>query len=150
MVPRIATKYFGELDWPDDEVLTLPQGLPGFAGERQFARIEPEKYRPLVFLQSVATPALCFLAAPIKSIDPGYELDVHAEELRTINSVAAVDVLAILTVLDGKPATANLLAPLVVDRMTKLGAQAIRRDRRYSCRHPLEGTPCGERLAQCR
>lgn len=149
-MPRFDTRYFGTLDWPEEDLLALPQGLPGFPEERQFARFEPPRYAPLIFLQSIRTPQLCFLAAPIASIDDAYELDTASEELRIAHSPgAAADVLALLTIPAGHPPTANLLAPLVIDPLTRRGVQAIRRDQRYSCRHPLAGTLCGETLARC-
>lgn len=157
---RFATKYFGHIEWPDDALLVFPEGLPGFEHERRFARLEPARYAPLIFLQSASTPELCFLAAPVAAVDPGYKLDVHAEELQRICAAARdvdvldVGVMVLLTVREGSPATANLLAPVVVDGKSRLAVQAIRRDRLYSCRHPLAGTPLagtpgGERLAQC-
>jgi flagellar assembly factor FliW len=42
------------------------------------------------------------------------------------------------------PATANLLAPLVVNLAARLGVQAVRSDARYSHRHPLATAAAGE------
>lgn len=150
---RFATKYFGHIEWPDEALLVFPEGLPGFEHERRFARFEPERYAPLIFLQSASTPELCFLAAPVETIDPSYKLDAEAEELRAIHATG-VDVMVLLTAREGSPATANLLAPIAIDGKSRLAVQAVRRDRLYSCRHPLAGTPLaatpgGERLAQC-
>jgi flagellar assembly factor FliW len=143
-VSRFATKYFGVIEWPDEQCIVFPEGIPGFETERRFARLEPEKYAPLIFLQSASTPELCFLAAPVESIDPSYELPSDSWE-----GSAPLEVLAILTVRPDGSSTANLLAPLLIETASGTAVQAIRPDRRYSCRHPLHGTPCGERLARC-
>jgi len=149
-VPRFATKYFGAVEWPDEEMLVFPQGLPAFEHERLFARLAPAGYKPIIFLQSASTPELCFLAAPAAAVDPAYELDAQSTELELVQGVEApLEVLVLLTVREGQAGTANLLAPVAINPSTRRAVQAIRRDRRYSCRHPLAGTPCGNRLAQC-
>lgn len=141
---RFLTKYFGWLDWPEQGLILFPSGLPAFERERRFARLELERYAPLVFLQSLSTPELCFLATPVTAVDPSYVLDQTAPA----HSNNPAEVLVLLTVPDNGPPAANLLAPVVIAQ-DRVAVQAIRYDRRYASRHPLEGTVCAERLMQC-
>jgi flagellar assembly factor FliW len=52
--------------------------------------------------------------------------------------------LAILSVSENRPPTANLLAPVVINLRTRVAIQAIRLDTAYSHEQPLamEGAPC--------
>jgi len=55
--------------------------------------------------------------------------------------------LAIITVPEGKPPTANLMAPLIVNRKTRLALQAIQVDSAYSHQHALPMPPVEERCS---
>jgi flagellar assembly factor FliW len=45
--------------------------------------------------------------------------------------------MALLSLREGQPPTANLLSPIVVRVATGRAVQAIRPDNRYGCREPL-------------
>lgn len=110
---------------------------------------------PLVLLQSAEQPQLCFPALPVQVIDPDYELFVSFEDLvilelgteRQPTLGSEVLVLALLTMPEGQPATANLLAPVVVNLAKNIGVQAIRSDFRYSHQHPMH--PMVQRRQPC-
>ena len=80
-MPCCQTKYFGTVSYEEASVLHFPAGLPGFESERQFLSLEQPAHQPLVFLQSLATPELCFVALPAKAIEPSYELDAEESDL---------------------------------------------------------------------
>jgi flagellar assembly factor FliW len=52
-------------------------------------------------------------------------------------------VLALVSLQDGFSATANLMAPVVLNLKTRRGLQAIRQDRVYSHQHPIESLSPG-------
>jgi flagellar assembly factor FliW len=144
-MPSISTKQFGIVQFAEEDVFDFPHGLPGFEAEHRFLCIERPALRPVVFLQSIHRPDLCFITLPARSVDPGYELEVASEE-RTLLGLASNDApaweqsLACLAIVclpaDGDP-TANLLGPVVLSRETRKGVQAVRDDRRYSAMTPL-------------
>lgn len=144
-MPLLATKYFGTLDCENTDLFHFPQGLPGFEDNTSFVLLDLPNRRPLVFLQSTQNPQLCFLALPILVVDPQYELSVPIEDLtilelnvdRQPQIGTDVIILALLSIADGQATTANLLAPIVLNLCTRLGAQAIRCDFRYSHQHPV-------------
>ena len=149
----IETKYFGTLSCREEAVFEFPHGLPAFEEERRFVLIELPENAPLVFLQSLARPTLCFLAFPILVADREYRLSVSAEDLETLNLDcerqpelgSEVLVLALVSLHEGFSATANLMAPLVLNVKTRQGLQAIRRDRLYSHQQPVpqrQEQPC--------
>jgi flagellar assembly factor FliW len=142
---RIATKYCGTVECPEDGVIGFAGGLPGFESLRRFACIEQPDRRPLVYLQSLDQPDLCFLALPIDVVCPDYELDVSSEDLallgfpetHSFDRKADVICLAIIAVDPAHGATANLLAPVVINYSTGAAAQVIQFASSHSPRHAL-------------
>ena len=126
-MPQIPTKYFGNLEYRDEDVVQFPCGLQ--------------------FLQSVREPGLCFLALPILVVDPEYHLamtleDLVALELETNRQPVIgsdIDCLAVLVVPESGSPSVNLLAPIVINRGNRTGLQAIRVDSDYSYAHSLAG-----------
>ena len=145
-MPSIDTKYFGNMPYREEAVFYFPGGLPAFENEKQFVPIELPDSKPLIFLQSLALPSLCFLAFPILVVDHDYHLGVTEEDLAALGldprrqpvPGREVLVLALISLHDGFSATANLMAPIVVNLKTRRGLQAIRQDSRYSHQHPIE------------
>lgn len=148
---QIETQYFGTISYREESVFDFPQGLPSFLNEKRFVPIESPQHAPLLFLQSMIQPALCFLALPIQVVDAAYRLAVSPEDLTLLELPqgrqplleSEVAVLVLLSVHDGLSTTANLMAPLVVNLKTRRGLQAIRQDSVYSHQHPV--TQVGEK-----
>ncbi len=144
-MPLVATKYFGNMDYLEESVFDFPFGLPAFENEKKFVFIEAPDHAPLVFLQSARTAGLCFLALPIQLVDGGYELAILAEDLRALELASERQpgpgghtlALALVCLHDGSSATANLMAPVIVNLETRRGLQAIRSDSKYSHQFPV-------------
>ncbi|HTW66398.1 MAG TPA: flagellar assembly protein FliW [Bryobacteraceae bacterium] len=151
----VETKYFGVLPYAEESVFNFPLGLPAFEDEKAFVLIETVERAPLVFLQSLSRPSLCFLAFPVQIVDRNYPLAVAPEDLDALGLdpgrqpalSAEVVVLALISVHDGFVATANLMAPVVLNVKNRRGVQAIRRDRLYSHQHPVSLKPEAEQTA---
>ena len=146
------TKYFGKLTYTQESVYEFSSGLPAFENERQFVLIESAAHAPLVFLQSLARASLCFLALPILIVDRDYQLGIAPEDLAALGLDperqpalgSEVLVLALISLHDKFSATANLMAPIVVNLKTRHGLQAIRQDAVYSHQHPVQPAAAGE------
>ena len=155
-MPHVPTRDFGTVDYEPSAELYFPRGLPGFEGHNRFVLMEHEQQAPIVFLQSITTPELCFLTVSVWAVDPGYQVGIADDDLETLGlnrqPQPADDFLclSILAAKDDGTFTANLLAPVIVNRDTRVGLQAIRADARYSHCHPVlaggtpdaEATPC--------
>ncbi len=145
-MPLVETKYFGTMSYEDESVFDFPHGLPAFEEEKRFVFIEIAEYSPLVFLQSLTQAPLCFLALPVSSVEPDYRLAVSAEDRAVLELPLKGELqpedgklaLALVSLHDGFSATANLMAPVVVNVRTRRALQAIRIDRRYSHQHPVQ------------
>jgi flagellar assembly factor FliW len=143
-MPRCTTRYFETVDYEETAVVDFPTGLPGFENERRFLSLEQPAQAPLVFLQSLTTPALCFVALPAAAIDPSYELEMEEGDLELLGLDARGEAaaarglltLAIVTIAESGM-TANLLAPIVINTANLRAVQAISPGRSYSHLHPL-------------
>jgi flagellar assembly factor FliW len=146
-MPQCQTRYFGPLTYDERTVLEFPHGLPGFEQEHAFVAISQAQTQPLVYLQSLTTPTLCFVTLPIQLIDSDYQLELSDEDAATIGLATApaakigstVLCLSVLSIRESG-VTANLMAPLVMSLATRRTVQAISASGRYSHQHLVEAT----------
>lgn len=144
---EFRTKYFDRVTYDENSVVFFPAGLPGFERQRRFLFIEQPVNKPLVFIQSLSRPGLCFLALPILMIDAGFRLNIAPDDLRLLalpeNGQPAIGrevaCLAIVSIAKNQSPTANLLSPVVVNLANRRAVQAIQIDSGYSHRHVLTG-----------
>lgn len=143
-MPRCQTKYLGEVVYGDDAVIEFPAGIPGFEPERRFLLLAAPDLKPIVFMQSLMTPELCFTTLPVLSVIADYKLSISDEDLHLLGLAPGSQPLigkevACLAVIhfSEQAATANLLAPLVIHLKSRRGAQAIAPGGRYSHQHEL-------------
>lgn len=142
---RCETRYFGPVEYDDGSVLVFPDGVPAFEEEKHFVAIRQPINEPLIFLQSLSRPDVCFVTVPVLAACPGYQTRIALEDLDALGletgqqPVIGRDVLclAILCVEENAPPTANLLAPIVVNLRTRCGRQVIQTDSRYSHQETL-------------
>ena len=126
---RCDTRYFGPVDYDEQSVMLFPDGIPAFEQEQRFLALRQPINEPLVFLQSLANPSLCFATLPALSACPGYQLSMASEDLDALGlergrqPAIGRDVLclAILSLEENAPPTVNLLAPIVVNLHTLCG-----------------------------
>ena len=153
-MPSFPTTYFGELEYTSDSVFEFPSGIPGFEKHTRFLLVEQAQSHPLVFVQSLLSPELCFIAVPVRVVDPQYRLELSEEDLTSMefpNSAQPrigedVACLALVTVTENADPTANLRSPLVLNLKRKVGFQIIHQDFGYSFRQPIQSC---EEAAQC-
>jgi flagellar assembly factor FliW len=125
-VKSIETRLGGR-DVPADKVILFPRGLIGFEGQREFTLLQIQENAPLLLLQSMETPALGLLVADPYVFIPEYRLTVGDAELELLqaNNAEAVAVLVTASIPPGKPedAVLNLLGPIVINHVRRLGLQ---------------------------
>ena len=110
-------------------VIEMTAGLPGFPDARRFVLVEwGEAGSPFSLLRSLDHADLEFLVAAPVVLFPDYEPEVddaHADALELTRAEDAL-VLVLITVTDrAEDATANLLAPIVVNLNTLRAAQVV-------------------------
>jgi flagellar assembly factor FliW len=118
--------------------LCFPEGLLGFEEYTEFELSESE-YAPCFRLQSLKDSALSFFVIDPFLIRKDYEADIDDQALKNIGITAPNDmlVLAILTLpRDGREVTVNLQGPLIINKLTNTGFQAVLNDARWTTKHP--------------
>lgn len=145
---QIETTRFGALPIDESRVITFPEGLPGFEGCHRFTLVphpsaDGSAPSPFEWLQSVDDGSLAFLAMDPHLAFPQYAPRLPLGELKGLclddGDDEEAHLLALLTVPHGDPqgVTANLMAPLVVNREARLGKQVVVSGEEYSLRHRL-------------
>lgn len=136
----IQTKYHGELSIEANEKITFENGIPGFLDEKTFVLLPLDEETSFFILQSVQTPRIAFVVTSPFFFFKDYEfdLDESTKERLNIQSEQDVEVLVILTVKElFNNSTANLKAPIILNRKTKLGKQLILNQTDYTTKHRL-------------
>jgi flagellar assembly factor FliW len=132
----IHSRWLGEIESDPRSELTFPAGIPGFENERSILPVEIPSQRPLVYLQSLIHPDICFAALPVFVIDPGFRLRLSDEERSLLqlpedcDPVVGADVLCLALLMSwGDEVRVNLNAPVVINLHNSRGVQSITTDR---------------------
>ena len=88
-MPCFQTKNFAAISYETDAIVEFPNGLAGFEERRLFLALQFEDSAPLVFLQSLEDPGLCFITLPVLVVDREYRLQVSAEDRELVGLPAA-------------------------------------------------------------
>lgn len=137
---RVHTPSFGELEIPDDALLTFSQGLFGFPELRMCCLLPYGPGSPLRWLQCLDETSLTFLTVEPHIFFPDYEISIGDTEAAVLRLSRAEDA-AILTLMtisaDGQAVTTNLAAPIIINTQTREARQIILDDERYLTRHMI-------------
>jgi len=133
----IQSDRFGIVEVEERDVIAFPQGIIGFADERSFVLIRTAKSNAVGWLQSVSNPSLALPVVSAHVLAPAYP-DVDLESYaQAVGKDTLMDELAVIVVLNaqpGVPATVNLVAPILVNVTTRVGAQVILDSTRFTTR----------------
>lgn len=143
-MPETETTNFGTISFARESVFEFPHGLPGFEERRRFLPVQNPATAPILFLQSLEEPSVCFTTLPIWVVDPHYRLHVTEQDLELLGFPAehqpriGDEVLCLVVISVRKTGTtANLLAPIVINLQSYKAVQAVSAESGYSHRHPL-------------
>lgn len=135
---KIDTRKFGEIDIEEDKILTMPEGLPGFAGFERFILIEDPETAPFCRFQSIEDSNLSFIVMNPLMFKPDYKLDLKGLiQNRGWKDVELEKLLifVVINIKEGKKEksiTANLMGPLVINLENKEVIQMAISDSDYS------------------
>lgn len=138
----IQTRYHGETAILEDQILSFENGLPGFLDEKKFVILPLSEESPFLVLQSVTTEELAFIVTSPFVFFKEYEFDLDeaTTELLELEASEDVEVIVLLTIEEPfDKTTANLKAPVVVNRKKKLAKQVILQDAAYQTKHLIGG-----------
>jgi len=121
------------------DVIDFPEGIPGFSGLRRFSLLDIGE-GPFKWLRSIEDPSVGLVVMDPREFRPDYVAYVPARELDVIDvrrpDEADVYVVVVVTP-DPRRMTANLKAPIVVNRTRRLAKQVVLLDGRFGLRHKV-------------
>ena len=112
----------------DIPVIEMVAPMPGFPDHQRFALVQLDETGVLCSLQSVDDPDLRFLVVPPGAFFPDYAPVIDDATVATLGISTPEDAMVLLVVNPGEEAgaaTANLLAPVVVNLATRQGGQVV-------------------------
>ena len=141
MMKKINTVRFGEIEIPEEKIIHFADGMPAFEGEHDYVIGPFDESSPYVFLQSVKTPELAFLITMPFVFFPDYEFQLEDDIAEKMGLKSPDDMLiyTLITIPDGniKEMTANLMAPVVINKATNQARQIVLDRGKYTTKHRL-------------
>lgn len=144
----VDTKTYGCIDVDEKQKIVFPEGLLGFENLTDFILLDAE-HEPFFYLQSISDRDIAFILIDPFVLRPDYEAEIDNEELTAIGLSEPKDALvfAIVTIpRDGGTITANLQGPLVINKGSSVGKQAILTDPRWKIKHDIMAELSSARL----
>ncbi len=126
----VKTKFFGEVDLPEEKILTLDRGLIGLTDYKQFTILyDCEKENAnICWLQSIEEPTLALPVIKPWIVKEDYNPIVEDELLSHIGELTEDNLVILLTMTvpaDIENMSVNLKAPIIINADTRKGAQII-------------------------
>jgi flagellar assembly factor FliW len=107
-------------------IIDLAAPMPGFPAHRKFVLVRLNNEGLLYAFTSVEDPELRFLVAPPEPFFPDYAPEIENEVFAALNTKDPDRLLILVVITAGvSETTANLLAPIVVDRDTRRAMQVV-------------------------
>lgn len=139
---KIATKFLGEVDIAEQDILTFEQGLLGLEEEKEFVLLPIDADLPLALLQSVLHMEIGFVVAYPFAFKKDYSFDISEEDREQLQIEKEEDVLpySIVTMKETfQNSTINLLAPVILNMAKKRGKQIVLQDNKaFPLRYPMQ------------
>jgi flagellar assembly factor FliW len=139
---KVETSRFGTLDISEKEIVRFPEGLYGFEKETEFTLLpfNPNVESPMEWMQSLKSTHLAFVVTDPYLYLPDYKLKLSEEDKKRVELEGDDPFLtrAIVTIPENySDMTANLIAPLVINKDKGIAKQFVLTNMDYDTRHYL-------------
>lgn len=148
---KVVTKAYGLIDVDERQKITFPMGLYGFESFKDYILLDAER-QPFYWLQSIEVEQIAFILVNPFLFRSDYEVDINDEDLKDIDLSGPEKALifSIVTIPgDGSPMTANLQGPLIINRESRFGRQAVLTDPRWKTKHDIMKELAAARQGPC-
>lgn len=140
---KIETKFLGEMNIEENEVILFPNGIPGFEKIKKFVILPLEKESPFAILQSIEHIEVGFVIALPFLFNKDYEFYLSDEDKEELKIIDPEDLITYSIVTLKEPfdkSTINLQAPVVINHKLKTAKQIVLPDSIINpLRFPIEG-----------
>lgn len=138
----VKTKFFGEVDLPEEKIVTLDRGLIGLEQYKKFTILyDCEKEESNIsWLQSVDEPTLALPVIKPWFVKEDYNPVVEDELLSHIGELTEENLVILLTMTvpeNLKEMSVNLKAPIVINADTRKGVQVIAENQDYEVKYKI-------------
>jgi flagellar assembly factor FliW len=121
------------------DIISFPEGLPGFEACRGFVLLTSPEMEPLQQLQSVVGPEATFIGIDPKRVLPDFRYELSESDRQRLG--AADDTvllwLALVAIDTDGTASVNLRAPIVINPANMVGHQMMPHNCLYPLRHVI-------------
>nr|BFE67576.1 hypothetical protein GCM10020092_008770 [Actinoplanes digitatis] len=115
--------------WLDMPTIDMASPMAGFPAHRQFVLVRLNEQGLLYAFTSTQDPNIRFLVAPPEPFFPDYAPEIENDVLAALNTKDPDRLLVMVVITAGvEETTANLLAPIIVDRDSRRAMQVILQD----------------------
>lgn len=138
----VKTKFFGEIELPEEKIITLERGLIGLEQFTQYTILyDCEKEDANIsWLQSVEEPTLALPVIKPWIIKEDYNPIVEDELLSGLGELTEDNLVILLTVTVPKEVeemSVNLKAPIVINADSRKGAQIVVENKDYEVKYKI-------------
>ena len=144
---KIKTRLLGEVEIDDEDIIVFPDGILGFEESRKFILLDIPENDVYKVLQDTDNEFVCFVVVNPWAFFDNYEIDIPDDELLKIN-IRNKEQLAVMSIVtmsgEFEKSTVNLLAPVIINMVSKFGRQYVLNNGIYRTRHPLFQKAGGE------
>lgn len=136
----IKSKFFGEIDIDEKELITFEEGILGFPDLSKYIVLREEDNDYFSYLQAIEDESVCFIMTSPYYVTSDYSIDISDDAVKKLEIKAEGDVIlfSIVTVPeDMRKMTANLRAPLIVNIKKRKGLQEVIDNEGYSIKHRI-------------
>lgn len=137
---KFRNAKFGEVTVDRAEVITFPNGLPGFERCKHYGLLAIEEESPFLRLLSTEEPAVGFVIVDPLLLWGDYDPQIDKEDLDSLN-ISSPEEMALYCIVTLHPVpqkvTVNLKGPIFINTRTMKARQMILLDDRYHTRHAI-------------
>ena len=137
---KINTRFFDEITIDAESILQFDDGMLGFEDHKEFALLELFEMDDFVALQSLKDEGVAFILVKPWNFFETYNIQIPDSELESIqiDSEKQIALYNVVTIPESfNDATANLLAPIVINIDKRKGKQYVLSDDAYATRHRI-------------
>lgn len=132
---KVHTTNFADIPYKEEDLFIFSEGLFGFSGCKRFL-LESKEDSLFYFLHSVDDAKVSFVLMEPKIAVPDYVTDIYTEDLQDLG-VNLQEYLILTLAKNPEDVTVNLLGPVFINVVEKLGKQVISCSQGYTTRHKL-------------
>lgn len=136
----IQTSRFGRVECQAEDILTFPEGLLGFSDLRKFVLLDDPSDEIFAWLQSCEALDIAFPVLEPELFTESFKINLSRNdlELMQMKNLDKARYFCIVTIPDDPTQmTANLKAPIIVNREARIARQCVLQDNHLAIREPI-------------